>query len=617
MKAEDAGDQAKMTDNSWQSFDSPSNPADGPPRLAELRIWLVQHGLDGFIVPRADRYQGEYVTLRDARLAWLTGFTGSAGFALITQDKAGVFIDGRYRTQVRLETDPSAFEPVPWPEVKPADWLKKTMPQGGQIGFDPWLHTRKEIRDLTAGLTGTGIGLTPVASNPIDAIRGPVAMPPPAPARPHPVQFSGATATERAALIATDLRDADQAATVLTLADSVAWVTNLRGADLPRNPVLHGFAIIESDGRLTLFTDPAKITPEARESLGDKAMILSEDALLTGLEALTGPVRLDPESAPEAVFRLFESYKVPVIEARDPTLLHKARKTAAELAGMRSAHLRDAVAMVRILHWIDTQPSDGFDEIEVVQRLEAFRREAGAYDLSFDTICGIGANAALPHYRVSHATNTRARPGALLLLDSGGQYPEGTTDITRTVILGGKADPEQAKAYTNVLRGMIAISRTRFPKGLAGRDLDALARAPLWQAGMDYDHGTGHGVGAALCVHEGPQRISRGSMVPLEAGMILSNEPGYYREGSFGIRIENLLALHEDAPEESPDGRVMMRWETLTWVPIDRRPIITDMLDPAERAWLDDYHAEVWRLLAPEVSPDIRDWLQRATAPLP
>lgn len=605
-----------MSDTGWQGFDATTRPEDGPPRLARLREEMARRDLRGWLVPRADVHQGEYVTERDARLAWLTGFTGSAGFAIITRDRAGVFIDGRYRSQVKVQTDSAAFTPVPWPETRPALWLREALPGGGRVGFDPWLHTRREIAALTEGLAGSGIGLHALETNLVDVVRGPVTAPPVVPARVHPVELSGASAAERRAGIAEALRLEGQAATVLTLADSVAWITNLRGADLPKNPVLHGFAIVEADGRLALFTDPAKITPEVHAALGNEVVVLPESALLTGLEALTGPVRLDPASAPEAIFRLFASLKVPVVEAPDPTALPKARKTAAELEGMRQAHRRDAVAMARILHWIDSQPADSFDEIAVVQVLEGFRREAGAYDLSFDTICGIGANAALPHYRVSRDTNTSARPGALLLLDSGGQYPEGTTDITRTVILGGQATPEQRECYTRVLRGMIAIARTPFPRGLAGRDLDALARAPLWRAGLDYDHGTGHGVGAALCVHEGPQRISRVSEVPLEPGMILSDEPGYYREGDFGIRLEILLALRERDPAASPDGRAMLEWEVLTWAPLDRRLIAPDMLDSADRAWIDAYHAEVWHRISPELSPEVRDWLRAATAPL-
>ena len=604
-----------MTETGWQDFDASTRPGDGPPRLALLREEMARRDLKGVLVPRADVHQGEYVTDRDARLAWLTGFTGSAGFAIVTREAAGVFIDGRYRTQVKAQTDPTAFTPVPWPDTRPADWLREALPGGGRVGFDPWLHTRREIATLTEGLAGSGIGLAPVEGNLVDAVRGPVAAPPVVPARVHPVALSGETAADRRARIAAALTAAGQAATVLTLADSVAWITNLRGSDLPKNPVLHGFAILEADGRMALFTDPAKITPEVRAALGNEVVILPESALMTGLEALTGPVRLDPASAPEAVFRLFASLKVPVVEAPDPTALPRACKTPAELVGMRTAHEHDAVAMARILHWIDTQAPDSFDEIAVVQMLEGFRREAGAYDLSFDTICGIGANAALPHYRVSRQTNTRARPGALLLLDSGGQYPEGTTDITRTVILGGKATPEQRDCYTRVLRGMIAVARTPFTRGLAGRDLDALARAPLWQAGLDYDHGTGHGVGAALCVHEGPQRISRISEVPLAPGMILSDEPGYYREGDFGIRLEILLALR-DCPTPSPDGRAMLDWEVLSFAPLDRRLIDTGMLDPEERAWVDAYHAQVWTLTAPGLAPDVRDWLAAATAPL-
>lgn len=605
-----------MTDSGWQSFDAQSNPADGPMRLAALRAELAARDLDGFIIPRADVHQGEYVKTRDARLAWLTGFTGSAGFAIVTPDQAGVFIDGRYRTQVKAETDPTAFTPVHWPEILPAEWLRTALPEGGRIGFDPWLHTRREIAAITQGLAGSGIGLHPVENNPVDTVRGPLPDEVPAPARAHPVALSGASSADRRALIAEQLRKAGQAATVLTLADSVSWIANLRGSDVPRNPLLHGFVILESDGKMALFTDPAKIGPEVRTALGNEVVILPQSAFITGLDGLTGPVRLDPQSTPEAIFRLFESYKVPVHEAPDPTALPKACKTEAELAGMRQAHAADAVAMARILHWVDSQAPDSFTEIDVVRTLEGFRREGGAYDLSFDTISGIGPNAALPHYRVTGESNRQAAAGEVLLIDSGGQYPEGTTDITRTVILGGVASPKQKDAFTRVLRGMIAIHRTPFPRGISGRDIDVLARAALWQAGMDYNHGTGHGVGAALSVHEGPMRIARISEIPLCEGMILSNEPGYYREGDFGVRIENLITLRARDKALSPDGRDLLEWENLTWAPIDRRLIEVGMLSREEHDWIDTYHAEVWQRVSPHLEAPVKAWLEQATAPL-
>ena len=594
-----------------QSFDAPENPADAAPRLAALRALMADRGLDAVIVPRADAYQGEYVADADARLRWLTGFSGSAGFAVVAADRAGVFIDGRYRVQVRAETDPSIFTPVNWPETGAAKWLEETLPQGGTVGYDPWLHTRAEIAALGKALEGSGLALRPI-DNPVDAIRPDRPAPPRGAARIHDSAVAGATAAERRETVATALRAAGQGAAVLTLPDSIAWLLNIRGSDIPRNPIVQAFAIIADDAAVRLFADPGKFDDALRAHLGNGVTIAAPAEFPSALAALRGRIRIDADSAPEAVFRALEEAGAEVVPDRDPVALPKARKTPAELAGMRSAHARDAIAMARTLAWIDAQSPGDFSEIDVVRVLEDHRIQAGATDISFDTICGSGPNGAIVHYRVTRATNRTVGAGDLLLLDSGGQYPDGTTDVTRTIAVGPA--PEAARdAYTRVLQGMIGLTRLRFPKGLAGRDIEAVARAPLWQAGMDFDHGTGHGVGAALCVHEGPLRISRRSEIPLEPGMIFSNEPGYYREGAWGIRIENLVAVE---PAHSPDGREMLGFETLTLVPIDRRLIEPGMLSRAEIAWLDAYHARVANEIGPLLPPEIRDWFQAATAPL-
>jgi Xaa-Pro aminopeptidase len=429
--------------------------------------------------------------------------------------------------------------------------------------------------------------------------------------------MAGESHGEKRTRIAEALRKAGQRAAVLTLPDSVAWLLNIRGTDIPRNPVPHVFAVLHDDARVTLFADPAKITDALRAHLGPQVTIRPEGAFAPGLRSLVGPVRLDPGSAPLWAERQLEEAGIEVARADDPCLLPKARKNAAELAGTRAAHLRDGAAMVEFLAWLDAEaPGGGLTEIDVVKRLEGFRRATGKLrDISFDTIAGAGPHGAVVHYRVTEGSNRPVAPGELLLIDSGGQYLDGTTDITRTVAVGPV--PEAARLpFTRVLKGMIAISRLRFPKGLAGRDLDALARYPLWLAGQDYDHGTGHGVGVYLCVHEGPQRLSRLSTVPLEPGMILSNEPGYYREGAFGIRIENLIAVREAPPLAGADDREMLAFETLTWAPIDRRLIDAGLLTAEERDWLNAYHAEVADRIGPDVSQAAREWLSQATAPI-
>ena len=601
----------------FQSFDSQSSPEIHPPRLAALRAELVARDLDGALVPRADAHQGEYVSPRDARLAWLTGFTGSAGFCIVTPDRAGVFVDGRYRVQVKSEVDLAHFTPVPWPETKPADWLRNAMPEGGRIGYDPWLHTRREITELEKALAGSGIALIAQGTNPIDAIWPDQPVAPAGQVRLWPDALAGETAAEKRARIAADLRKAGQHAAVLTQADSLSWLLNIRGADIAKNPVVQGFAIIEENGHVAVFTNPAKFPPEIRAALGNEVQVLPLVALTPALTNLSGPVRLDAGTAPDQVFTLIESMDTEIAPGQDPVIMPKACKNTAEIAGMRAAHLQDGAAVSELLFWLDAQAPGLADtaltEIDVVRKLEALRVARGILDISFDSIVGAGPHGAIMHYRVSEKSNRRIQPGDILLVDSGGQYDNGTTDITRTLPMGGNYDMAVRRPYTRVLQGMIAISRVQFPRGVAGAHIDALARAPLWSEGMDFDHGTGHGVGAGLSVHEGPVRISRISDIPLQPGMILSNEPGYYREGAFGIRLENLIVVREVA---SGDGRDMLGFETLTLAPLDRRLIEPGLLSAEEIAWLDAYHARVWDEIAPLVSDQVRDWLFLATRPL-
>ncbi|MGR3662458.1 MAG: aminopeptidase P family protein [Paracoccaceae bacterium] len=597
----------------FQTFEVTSNPADGPSRLAALRQQIATARLDGFLVPRADAHQGEYVADCDARLGWLTGFTGSAGFCAVLAVVAGVFIDGRYRVQVRAQVDLAVFTPVNWPETQLGDWLKSALPEGGKVGFDPWLHTKSEIEKLEKALTGSGVVLVP-GDNLVDRIWTDRPAPPNAKIVDYPVEFAGVSSVDKRHDIAKILQGAGQAAVVLTQPESIAWLLNIRGADLPRVPVALAFAILSEDGKVSLFTDPDKVSE--LPAYPDTS-VLAWAAFSDALVALEGVVRVDRTTAPLAVSNLLDAAGGQIAYASDPCLLAKACKNPVEIAGSRAAHLRDGAAMVDFLCWLDqAAPAGGLSEIDLVKKLEGFRRATNALqEISFETIAGSGPNGAIVHYRVSDDTDRVIVDGDLLLVDSGGQYLDGTTDITRTVPVGVPTT-EQIACFTRVLQGMIAISRVRFPQGVTGGHLDSLARAPLWMAGQDYDHGTGHGVGAYLSVHEGPQRLSRISDVALQLGMILSNEPGYYREGAFGIRIENLIVVQKAGELAGADARDMLAFETLTYVPIDRRLIDVTMLAPGERVWIDAYHAEVMDKIGPRVTGDVLNWLKTATAAL-
>ncbi len=596
-----------------QSFDDTAHPEQGPPRLTALREVMRHDGLAGYLVPRADAHQGEYVAPHDDRLAWLTGFTGSAGFCAVVQDVAGVFIDGRYRTQVKDQVAQDHFTPVPWPETTLHDWLRAALPGGGVVGFDPWLHTVEQVRKLEEGLAGSGVTLR-AAPGLVDRIWADQPPPPQGAITPYPQDMAGESHSDKRARLAASLRNAGQRAAITTLPDSIAWLLNIRGSDIPRNPVPHGFAILHDSGQLSLFTDPAKCDDALRTHLGGDVTLRPETAFGPALRSLQGPVRIDPASCPVDVAAQLQEAGVPVAEARDPCVLPKACKNSAEIAGARAAHLRDGAAMVEFLCWYDSQDATTLTEIDLVTALERRRHDTGALrDISFETIAGSGPNGAVIHYRVTRGSNRTLRDGDLVVLDSGAQYLDGTTDITRTLPVGQVGDEPRA-CFTRVLRGMIALSRLRFPKGAAGAHIDAVARAPLWMAGQDYDHGTGHGVGAYLCVHEGPQRISRVSDIPLQPGMILSNEPGYYREGAFGIRIENLITVREAKRPPGGDARDMLDFETLTFVPIDRRLIVPEMLTVDEREWLNAYHARCREVLSPLLSDTARAWMLDATA---
>lgn len=603
----------------FQTFTEKSSPEQGAPRLKLLRDAIKTAKLDGWLVARADVHQGEYVAPGDERLAWLTGFTGSAGFAAITDAEAGVFVDGRYRTQVRTQTDASVYQPIDWPETRLADWLRYALPEGGKLGFDPWLHTAKEIADLSDALKGSGVA--PVAhANLVDGIWPDRPAPPTGAITAYPDALAGKTSAEKRADLAGALCEAGHRAAILTLPDSIAWLLNIRGADIPRNPVPHAFAILHDDARVEIYVHPAKLDALPASCTTGGVSAHPDTSFAAALKLQLSPVRVDSASIPVAIIAALEEAGITATFGADPCILPKACKTEAEIAATREAHLRDGAALCEVLTWFDEQAPGTITEIDVITQLEEARRATGKLlDISFETIAGSGPHGALPHYRVSETSNRTLDRGDLLVLDGGGQYLDGTTDITRTLPVGEVGEAERA-AFTRVLQGMIAISRLRFPRGLAGRDIDAIARYPLWLADQDYAHGTGHGVGVYLCVHEGPQRISRASDVVFQAGMIVSNEPGYYREGHFGIRIENLLVIQTAPPLPSSDAadaaRTKLAFETLNFVPIDRRLIQRSMLSQPEIDWLDTYHAECRGKIAPRLSMAAATWLEQATAPL-
>ncbi|MBB5692811.1 aminopeptidase P family protein [Muricoccus pecuniae] len=583
-------------------------------RLAALRAKLGEAGVDGFIVPRADEFLGEYVPPSGERLAWLTGFTGSAGLAIVLSDRAAVFTDGRYTTQLAAQTEPALWERRHLIEEPPAEWLKANA-AGRRVGYDPWLHPQAALDRLAA----SGAILVPLPANPVDAVWADRPAPPSAPAEPWPEAFAGRSSAEKREAIARELREAGQQAVVLADPHSVAWLLNMRGGDLDHTPLALAFALLREDGAVTLFMDPAKAGPALREALGNGVSIEPRGSLPAALAALRGrTVRLDPEATPAWFGEALREAGATPILAPDPVRLPRACKTEAERNGARAAHRRDARAMARFLHWFAAEaPRGGLTEMAVAERLLAFRRAEDRFRAeSFPAIAGAGEHGAIIHYRATPATDRAVRPDESFLIDSGGQYLDGTTDVTRTLWTGPGAAPAELRTrYTLVLRGMIALAATRFPEGVAGPHLDAVARRPLWDAGLDYDHGTGHGVGAFLSVHEGPAAFSRAAaVVPLREGMILSDEPGFYLPGAYGIRIENMLLVR--AERDLPGPKRWLGFETLTLVPFERALIDAAALSPAERGWIDAYHARVLAEVGPGLGGGEADWLRRACAPL-
>ena len=591
-------------------------------RLAALRAQLAADRLDGFVVPLTDEHMSEYVGAYAQRLAWLTGFKGSAGSAVVLPQEAAIFTDGRYTLQVRDQVDGDKWSYQSVPETSIADWLKQHAPQGGRIGFDPWLHSRDWVRQAGEALKARGAELVAVERNPIDIVWQDRPEASAARLVVQPDALAGRSSSDKRQEIADWLIKQQADAVVLAALDSIAWTFNVRGSDVSHTPVALAYALVHADGTADLFVAGEKIGPDVAQHLGN-AVRLHERADFAGALAQFGgkTVAVDPERSVAAIFEALDKGGAKVLQKRDPTVLPRAVKNPQEIAGHRAAQTRDGAAMARFLMWVEAEaPKGGLDELAASDKLEALRRAGGELrDLSFDSISGAGPNGAIVHYKASPETNRRIEPGSLYLIDSGGQYADGTTDITRTLAIGTPSE-EMRDRFTRVLKGHIALATALFPKGTRGSQLDSFARRPLWEAGLDYAHGTGHGVGAFLSVHEGPQRIApvgssqAGGDEPLQAGMILSNEPGYYKTGEFGIRIENLVLVVERAVEGAEKD--MLGFDTLTFAPIERRLIVKDMLSDRERAWLDAYHAAVAAKIGPGLDAGERAWLEAACAPL-
>jgi Xaa-Pro aminopeptidase len=589
-------------------------------RVGTLREALSRRDLAGFIVPRADEHQGEYVPANAQRLAWLTGFTGSAGLAIVLADRAAIFVDGRYTLQVRVEVPAALFEYRHLTEQPAAEWIAATLGAGQALGYDPWLHTVGEVERYEAAAAKAGGSLVAVADNPVDAIWHDRPPSPLAPVVAHELHFAGKPAAEKRHEIAAAMIASGVDAAVLTAPDSIAWLLNIRGGDVPRTPLPLSFAILGSDASVELFVARCKLAAGLENHLGNEVAVQPPGQFGPALDRLGAAgkrVQVDPGSAAAWIFARLGAAGAPIRRAADPCQLPKARKNAVELAGTRTAHRRDGAALTRFLAWLAREaPSGRLGEIAAADRLAAIRGEGENFrDLSFDTISGAGANGAIVHYRASPQSEKRLAPGELYLLDSGAQYLDGTTDVTRTIAIGTPSE-EARDRFTRVLKGHIALATCRFPAGTTGSQIDVLARHALWQAGLDFDHGTGHGVGSYLNVHEGPQRISKApNAQALLPGMIVSNEPGYYKTGAYGIRIENLVIVTPcgDLPGAE---REMLCFETLTLAPIDRALVMPALLTREEIAWLDAYHARVRETLTPLLDTETAAWLAEATRPV-
>ncbi len=608
-----------MSEAHFQSFEDRGDRAASAPRVATLRAELAKRGLDAFIVPRADRFQNEYVPPSDERLAWLTGFTGSAGAAIVLKDRAVVFVDGRYQVQVREEVDDTVFAVAHLVEQPPPAWIETNLPAGAKLGYAPWLHTVDGVERLAKACAAADASLVAVNDNPIDAVWLDQPAPPLGAVVLHDLRYAGEDTAAKLARIRAAMQKF--AADVLVVSDphAVSWLFNIRGSDVPHTPVALAFALVPQHGRPSLYVDARKLKNDVRHHLEESAAVRAPADFERDVAALgkdRRAVLIDPSGCPEEIARLVTGNGGKALRGSDPIAPMKAVKNAVEIAGARAAQQRDGAAMARFLAWFDREaPGGRLTEIDAVEALESFRRDTGQLkDVSFPTISGTGPDGAIVHYRVTRRSNRPIAPDELFLIDSGGQYEDGTTDITRTIAVGTPS-AAMRKNFTLVLKGHIAIARAVFPDGTTGAQLDTLARQFLWREGLDFDHGTGHGVGSYLSVHEGPARISKLGGTPLKRGMILSNEPGYYRTDAYGIRIENLILVIE-APPVADAEKPLNAFETLTLAPIDRRLIEPTMMSAEEIAWLDAYHAWVREALSPIVDAQTRDWLIAATAPL-
>jgi len=598
-------------------------------RLDALRKELARQGLDGFVVPISDEHMSEYVGAYAQRLAWLTGFLGSAGTAVVLTDAtrepaAAMFVDGRYTLQVRDQVDARfyAYEGVPQTSV--AKWLGENAPEGARIGYDAWLHGKGWVAAVRKALGAKGGELVAVETNPIDAVWQDRPEPSAAPALVHDDTYAGQSSQAKRDAISAWLTEQKLDSAVITALDSIAWLLNIRGADVDRTPVALSYVLAHADGTADLFIAEEKVTPELARHLGNAVRIRPRGAFVPALKGLAGQrVAVDPERAVEAIFGTLEAAGAEIVEARDPAVLPKAVKNPVEQQGHRAAQARDGAAVSRFLRWLESEgPTGTVTELTAAEALHDFRRQTGDLrDLSFDTISGAGPNGAIMHYRVSEETNRTLQPGSVYLVDSGGQYLDGTTDITRTVWVGpGEAPAEVKDRFTRVLKGHIAIARAVFPRGTAGSQLDVLARQYLWQVGVDYAHGTGHGVGSFLAVHEGPQRIAKsaggqaGTDQELLPGMFISNEPGYYKAGDYGIRLENLV-LVEPREIVGAEGDYF-GFETLTLVPFDATMVDVSLLSPEEIAWWNDYHARVLQVIGPQLDGAEKAWLEERCRPI-
>jgi Xaa-Pro aminopeptidase len=603
----------------FQSFKDSADPSKGKPRVAQLRKELKARKLAAFLVPHADEYQNEYVPPCAERLAWLTGFTGSAGMAIVSTKSAALFVDGRYTLQAPEQVNTGVFKILQIPQNKPTDWLKETLKKGETLGYDPRLHSIKAIEQMQKAANDAGFLIAPQNENLIDAIWKNRPASPRKPVSLHPLKFSGEPTAKKISSVQTQIKKAKAAALILPSPESIAWLLNIRGQDVPHTPLPLSFAIVPAKSKPELFIDPRKLSSNVLKTLARDIKLRKPEDLSSALNALgkkEAKILLDPDKASQWFVNQLSEAGATIIRKPDPCIALKAKKNKTEITGTRAAHKRDGIAMCRFLAWLDANaPSGKVDEIAAVKKLEAFRKQTGELkEISFDTISGTGANGAIVHYRVSESTNAPLKANTLYLVDSGAQYLDGTTDITRTIAVG-EPSADMCRHFTLVLKGHIGIAAARFPEDTRGVDIDPLARSALWNAGLDFDHGTGHGVGSYLSVHEGPQNISKRGMVALEPGMIISNEPGFYREGEYGIRIENLVLV---LPARKVKGgeRPMMSFETLTLAPIDRRLVDPSLLTKDELKWFNAYHAKVQKMLSPELGPRDKTWLERATAPL-